>query len=126
MSRKLFLALAGMVAFLMVPAFAEDKKEDKKPAAKADEKKADDKKEVNLEGTMVCGKCKLKETDKCSNVVQVKEGDKTVTYYLKDEGVKAPYHKDCCQADVKVKVTGGKIVEKDGKKTIEDPKVEVV
>jgi hypothetical protein len=118
MSRKLFLALGALVAVLLVPVFAEDKK------APADEKKADEKKAI--EGTMVCGKCKLKETDKCSNVVQVKEGDKTVNYYLKDDGPKAPYHKDCCQADVKVKVTGGKVVEKDGKKTIEDGKVEVV
>ena len=117
MSRKLFLALAGMVAFLMVPAFAQDKK---------DEKKADDKKEVKLEGDMVCGKCKLKETDKCSNVVQVKEGDKTVSYYLVDDGAKASYHADCCQKTAKVKVTGGKVVEKDGKKMLEGAKVEVV
>lgn len=117
MSRKLYLALAGLVAVLMVPAFAEDKK----PA-----EKKDDKKEVKLEGTMVCGKCKLKETDACSNVVQVKEGDKTVNYYLKDDGVKAAYHKDCCKADVKVKVTGGTVTEKDGKKSLEGAKVEVV
>jgi hypothetical protein len=110
MSRNLFLALAGLCAFLLVPAFAEDKKDDKKV----------------IEGTMVCGKCKLKETEKCSNVVQVKEGDKTVNYYLKDDGGNAPYHKDCCKADVKVKVSGGKVTEKDGKKTIEDGKVEVV
>jgi len=113
MSRKLFLALAGMVAFLMVPAFA------------ADDKK-DDKKEIKLEGTMVCGKCKLSETDKCSNVVQVKDGDKTVSYYLKDDGAKASYHGDCCKKDAKVKVTGGTVTEKDGKKWLEGAKVEVV
>ena len=112
MSRKLFLALAGMVAFLMVPAFADDKK--------------DDKKEIKLEGTMVCGKCKLSETDKCSNVVQVKDGDKTVSYYLKDDGAKASYHGDCCKKDAKVKVTGGTVTEKDGKKWLEGAKVEVV
>jgi hypothetical protein len=122
MSRKLFLALGALVAVLLVPAFAEDKKA--APAEKKEEKKADEKKAI--EGTMVCGKCKLKETDACSNVVQVKEGEKTVNYYLKDDGAKAPYHKDCCKADVKVKVTGGKVTEKDGKKTIEDGKVEVV
>lgn len=117
MTRKLFLTLTGMCAFLLVPAFA------------ADEKKADPKdtpKEVKLEGTMVCGKCKLKETDACSNVVQVKEGDKTVSYYLKDEGAKAAYHGECCQKAAKVKVTGGKVTEKDGKKWLEGAKVEVV
>jgi hypothetical protein len=118
MTRKLFLALAGVCAFLVVPAFAEDPKKPADPKA--------DPKEVKLEGTMVCGKCKLKETDACSNVVQVKEGDKTVSYYLKDEGAKAPYHGDCCKKDVKVKVTGGKVTEKDGKKWLEGAKVEVV
>lgn len=117
MTRKLFLALAGVCALLLVPAFAEDPK-------KADPK--GDPKEVKLEGTMVCGKCKLKETDECSNVVQVKEGDKTVTYYLKDKGGKETYHDDCCKASVKVKVTGGTVTEKDGKKWLEGAKVEVV
>lgn len=117
MTRKLFLALAGACAFLLVPAFAEDKK----PA----EPKADPK-EVKLEGTMVCGKCKLGETKECSNVVQVKEGGKTVEYYLKDDGAKASYHKDCCKAAAKVKVTGGTVSEKDGKKWLEGAKVEVV
>jgi len=37
-------------------------------------------KEVTLKGTMVCGKCtlKLKGVTKCTNVLQVKEGGKTV------------------------------------------------
>ncbi len=118
MARKLFLVVAGLVAVLLVPAFAAD---EKKPVDKKD-----DKKEVKLEGTMVCGKCKLKETDACSNVVQVKDGDKTVNYYLQDKGVKEAYHKDCCKADAKVKVTGGTLTEKEGKKSLEGAKVEVV
>lgn len=116
MSRKLFFALSALVAVLLVPAFAEDKK----PAEKKDEKK-----ELKLEGDMVCGKCKLKETDKCSNVVQVKEGEKTVNYYLVDDGAKAKYHADCCQKTAKVTVTGGKVTEKDGKKMLEGATVEV-
>jgi uncharacterized Zn-binding protein involved in type VI secretion len=114
MYRLFTLAIAGLVAAMLVPAFA------------ADEKKPADKKEVKLEGTMVCGKCKMKETDACSNVVQVKEGEKTVSYYLKDEGAKAAYHGDCCKKDAKVKVTGGTVTEKDGKKWLEGAKVEVV
>ena len=54
--------------------------------------------------------------------VQVKDGDKTVTYYLKDNGNKEKYHP--CTEDKEATVTG-KIVEKDGKKWIEDTKVEV-
>jgi hypothetical protein len=86
---------------------------------------ADDKDEKKtLEGTLTCTKCALGETKACGHALIVKDGDKKVTYYLTDKGGKEPYHKDCCTADVPAKVTG-KVAEKDGKKTIEDPKVEV-
>ena len=87
----------------------------------ADDKKAEKK---TLEGTLTCTKCALKETKACGNALVVKENGKDVTYYLIDKGGKAPYHKNCCQADVPAKVTG-KVSEKDGKKVIEEPKVEV-
>jgi hypothetical protein len=89
--------------------------------ASAEDKKAEKK---TLEGTLTCTKCALKETKACGHALIVKEGDKNVTYYLVDKGGKEPYHKNCCQEDVPAKVTG-KVSEKDGKKTIEDPKVEV-
>jgi hypothetical protein len=86
---------------------------------------ADDKDAKTLEGTLTCTKCALSETKACGHALIVKDGDKKVTYYLVDKGGKEGYHKACCTADVEgVKVTG-KIVEKDGKKTIEDPKVEL-
>lgn len=88
----------------------------------AQEKKAD--KEMKpLEGKMVCGKCKLGETDACSNVLIVKEKDAEVKYYLTDKGKGEKYHK--CSGEASVKVTG-KIVEKDKKKTIEEAKVVAV
>lgn len=87
----------------------------------ADEKKAETKK---LEGTLTCTKCALSETKACGHALLVKEGDKEVKYYLTDKGGKESYHKACCTADVKATVTG-KVVEKDGKKTIESPKVEI-
>ena len=88
----------------------------------ADEKKADKKAEATkLEGKMVCGKCKLGETDACSNVLVVKEKDAEVKYYLTDKGKAEKYHK--CSGESAVKVTG-KVVEKDKKKTLEDAKVE--
>ncbi len=104
------------VAFLgigLASAFAEDKK------------KADGK--TTVEGIMVCSKCTLKETPKCGNAVKVKDGDKEVVYYISDKGNKETYHKAICAADSeqKVKVTG-KLVEKNGKKTLEDAKVEVL
>jgi hypothetical protein len=84
----------------------------------AQEKKAETK---TLEGKLVCGKCKLSETDACSNALQVKEGDKTVTYFIKDKGKAEKYHK--CSGEAEAKVTG-KVTEKEGKKYIEDAKVE--
>lgn len=90
--------------------------------ALAQEKKKDEKK--TLEGTLSCTKCALGETKTCGHALIVEENKKKVNYYLVDKGGKEPYHKECCTADVPAKVTG-KVVEKDGKKTIEDPKVEV-
>src|SRR4051794_26960908 len=82
-------------------------------SVKAEDKKAEGK-EVKLTGKLVCGKCALKETDDCTNVVQVKEGDKTVNYYIKDEGKKAEYHKNICTAgkDGKAVTVTGKVSEK--------------
>jgi|SRR5581483_3969023 len=91
-------------------------------SATAQEKKGDSK---TVEGKLVCTKCTLGETKACGHAVKVKEGGKDVTYYLADKGGKEKYHKDVCPggSELDVKVTG-KVVEKDGKKTIESPKVE--
>ena len=113
MIRNLLLAAVGAFALVLAPAFAEDKK----PA---------EEKTVTLEGTLVCGKCKLKETKACSNVLLVKDAKnekKEVKYYLDDKGAKADYHGEICQEPKEAKVTGT-VSEKDGKKTITDAKVE--
>ena len=83
-------------------------------------------KATKLTGKLVCGKCALKETDDCSNVLQVKDGDKVVNYYLKDDGKKETYHKNICTAgkDGKAVTVTGTVAEKDGKKWITDAKVE--
>jgi uncharacterized protein DUF6370 len=81
---------------------------------RADEKKADTK-EVTVKGTFVCTKCALQETADCGNAIQVKDGDKTVTYYLKDDAKAAPYHgKFCTKKGVTGSVTG--VVSEDGGK----------
>ncbi|SRR5579871_1843217 len=91
----------------------------------ADDKDKKDSKEVTLKGTLVCGKCTLKEADKCTNVLQVKEKDKTVNYYIKDDGNKASYHKGICPAGKKAEATvTGTVSEKDGKKWITASKVD--
>lgn len=95
-------------------------KGDEKPAAKAD-------KEVTLTGTMACAKCGLKEpgVKKCTNAIQVKDGDMTVTYFLDDKGNGETYHEGLCGGGTKAgaKVTGT-VTEKDGKRWVKVTKVE--
>src|SRR5579872_1081443 len=109
MLRCALVAVLGIAALTVASfATAEDKKDEKK----------------TLEGTLTCTKCALGETKACGHALIVKDGEKKVTYYLVDKGGKEAYHKNCCTADVEgVKVTG-KLTEKDGKKSIEEPKVE--
>jgi len=86
-------------------------------AADKDDKKAD--KEVTLKGTLTCGKCDLKKSDDCANVLKVTEKvdgkDVVVIYWLKDEGKTEKYH--ACTKPKKGSVTGV-VSEKDGKKWI--------
>jgi hypothetical protein len=110
MLRNLLLAVVGVFALVVAPAVAAD----------------DKKKETKLEGELVCPKCVLKEADKCGNALQVKDGDKKITYYLDDKGAKEEYHKACCTKAAKATITGGEVTEKDGKKTLKGTfKVEV-
>lgn len=87
---------------------------------------AEDKKEVKLTGTLMCGKCSLKATPKCSNVLQVKEGDKVVNYFLVDKGNGEEYHEGVC-GDGKIPgvIVTGTVSEKDGKKYVQPAKVEL-
>ena len=81
--------------------------------------------ETTLKGTRLCAKCNLKIADKCQDVLQVKEGDATVNYYMadmKDSKVVKSGHV-CSGSKENVTVTGV-VSEKDGKKWIEVSKVE--
>jgi hypothetical protein len=84
---------------------------------------AQDAKEVELKGTMKCGKCTLKETAACCNILVVKEGGKDVKYYLSpnDGGAKAKYHKEICPAGTEKEATvkGKAAKDKDGKMVFE-------
>jgi len=90
------------------------------------EKPTEPAKEVKLTGTLMCGKCSLKATPKCSNALQVKEGDKDMTYFIDDKGSAESYHDDVC-GDGKIEgvVVTGSVSEKDGKKWIKASKVEL-
>lgn len=84
---------------------------------------ADDK-EVTLTGKIACGRCSLKEAKTCQNVILVKEGDKTVNYYLLDKGAGESYHSEICGSGQKDGRVIGTVSEKDGKKWITPKKVE--
>jgi len=73
-------------------------------------------KEVTLKGTITCAKCDLNVEKACTTVIQVKDGDKTVTYYFDDASGKEN-HKTICKEAKKGSVTGV-VSEKDGKKVI--------
>jgi hypothetical protein len=75
---------------------------------------AEGKKEVTLKGTILCAKCALKEKDarKCVTAIQVKEGEKTTTYYLLDRGNKESYHEAVCGGGRKEGAVTGVVSEK--------------
>ncbi len=80
-----------------------------------------------IKGEAQCGKCSLKETPACQAVVKVKDGDKTVTYYVEQNDVAKKTHGKICPAGSKAvfEVTGD-VKEKDGKMVITPTKIEVV
>jgi type 1 fimbria pilin len=84
--------------------------------------RAADDKEVTLKGTITCAKCDLKEAQKCATVIQVKDGDKTVTYYFDADGDKANHKAICTEA--KKGSVKGTVSEKDGKKVVKVSKVD--
>lgn len=81
-------------------------------------------KEVTLNGEAKCGKCALKEAKECTNVIEVKDGDKKVVYWLDQNDVSKAFHKTVCSDTAKVTAVG-KVSEKDGKKTFVASKIEV-
>ncbi len=87
---------------------------------------AEDAKPTTITGDMVCGKCKLHETKKCQNVVQVTEAGKTVNYYLEHNDVSKAEHQAICSGESKKVSVTGAVAEKDGKKTLTPTKIEAV
>ncbi len=72
-----------------------------------------------------CAKCALKETKECQNTLTVKDGDKSVTYYLVQNDVSKDFHGNICKGPKKVKATGT-VKEVDGKMQLTATKIEVV
>jgi hypothetical protein len=93
--------------------------------------KAEKGKEVTLKGTLGCGKCTFKDDagekicPKCNNVLAVKKGDKTTYYILKGKGAKEGHSDICAEGKTLDATVTGTLVEKDGKKFIEDATIKV-
>jgi hypothetical protein len=92
MKRTSFI-LAGAIGLFMlalaIPALAEDKG-----------------KEITITGDAKCGKCALKETAKCQNVIEVEKDGKKTTYYIVDNEKSKAFHKNVCQETKKATATG--------------------
>jgi hypothetical protein len=59
-----------------------------------------------ITGEAMCAKCELKLQDKCQTVIQVKEGGKTVLYYVAANDVAKAFHPTVCDAPAEVTATG--------------------
>ena len=82
-------------------------------------------KEVTLTGEAKCGKCALKETKECQNVLQVEKDGKKITYYLEQNDVSKKFHSEVCTQTKKAKVTGT-VKEVDGKQQLTPKKIDLV
>jgi uncharacterized protein DUF6370 len=79
---------------------------------------------TTLKGTMTCAKCGLHQASKCQSVLQVKDGDNTVTYYIADSDASKGTHDKVCQGAVENVTITGTVADKDGKKWITPTKIE--
>lgn len=79
-------------------------------------------KEVSMTGEGKCLKCALKKSEKCQNVLEVKDGDKTKLYWLVGPVSKEYHHDNLCSATKKITVTG-ELKEEDGNQKIEVAKI---
>ena len=113
--RKSIVLLTG-IAGLFLLAFVT-------PTLAADDEK--DGKKVTITGTGKCGKCALKETDSCQNVIQTEKGGKTTTYYLAKNDISKEFHSNICKEAKKVRATGT-VKEVDGKKELTVTKIALV
>jgi hypothetical protein len=85
---------------------------------------APDAKEVTLSGMGKCAKCSLGTSDKCATALVVKANGTEETYLLAKNDVSEKFHKNVCEEDKPITVTGT-VKEVDGKKEIVASKVEL-
>lgn len=81
-------------------------------------------KTVTITGQGQCGKCSLKETSACQNVIVTEKAGKKETIYLAKNEVSDKFHGKICKEAQKVTATGT-IKEVDGKKELTVSKIEL-
>jgi hypothetical protein len=96
--------LAGAVMFAVVARAADDTR--------------------TITGEAMCAKCELKLQDKCQTVIQVKEGDKTVLYYVEGNSVGKAFHSQVCDAPAEATATGT-VATVDGKLVLTPTSIEL-
>jgi hypothetical protein len=106
MKASISLSVGCVVVLLTAAIFAQDKG-----------------KEVTLKGTLLCAKCTLGQTPDCTTAIQMKEGDKAVTYHLDDKGASEGHHEPICGGAKKEGTVVGTVQEREGKKYIKPSKV---
>lgn len=85
---------------------------------------AEDAKTVTLKGTLQCAKCVLHEGAACQNVLMVKEGEATTSYYLTDNAMSKGCHGAVCKTPRENVSVTGTVEDKDGKHWITPTKIE--
>ena len=103
------LAIAALSCFFTVPAAnAKDKEKDK-----------------TVTGVAKCAKCALHQSETCQNVIEVKKGNKTTSYYLVDNDVSKAFHENICKGSKNVRATF-KVTGEKGKQIYTPTKIEVI
>ena len=83
---------------------------------------ADETRTIN--GEAMCAKCELNIQDKCQTVIQAKEGDKIVTYFVAANDVAKAFHPKVCHGPEQVTATGT-VATVDGKQILTVSTIEV-
>jgi hypothetical protein len=81
-------------------------------------------KETTLTGKGECAKCSLGKTKSCQMAITVKQDGKDKTYMLENNDITKAFHKNICQEDKDVKITGT-LKDVDGKQVFVAKKVEL-
>ena len=84
---------------------------------------AEEEKTVTLEGTGLCAKCSLAETEKCTNALQVKGEDGKIQTYIFTANME--HQKYFCKGETANLLVTGVVKKKDGKLMIVPASVKV-